>query len=246
MQKKFLIDPFPSNTPIVIPVIHSLDTKQITRNINVAINAGVKGVFLINHDFGLDQFLPIIKEIRIRFPRIWLGVNFLAVTGKFAFPILSKLESQSCIIDAYWADNACVLENSDLQLEADEIARARLNSGWGGLYFGGVAFKKQRQISKENFEDLARRAKQFIDVITTSGVATGREVDIAKVHKFRKGAGEHPIALASGITLENIKNYPNVEWFLVATGINFKDDFYNINSSRLGELVKAAKEMRLS
>ena len=133
MQKKFLNDPFPSNTPIVIPVIHSLDTKQITRNINVAINAGVKGVFLINHDFGWDQFLPIIKEIRIRFPRIWLGVNFLAVTGKFAFPILSKLESQSCIIDAYWADNACVLENSALQLEAAEIASARLNSGWGGL-----------------------------------------------------------------------------------------------------------------
>jgi len=73
-----------------LPVIHVLNNEQAELNTRLAIEGGCSGVFLINHDFGVDEFLPIIKHVRMIFPDIWLAVNFLAVTGKHAFPTLGK------------------------------------------------------------------------------------------------------------------------------------------------------------
>ena len=60
--------------------------------------------------------------------------------------------------------------------------------GWAGLYFGGVAFKKQREVRREDFEHAARVAAPYVDVVTTSGVATGRAADVAKVSRNPHGA----------------------------------------------------------
>ena len=69
---------FKSAGPVVLPVIHVLDREQAERNVRVLLNKGAAGCFLINHDFGVEQFLPIIAEVRQKFPSLWLGVNFLA------------------------------------------------------------------------------------------------------------------------------------------------------------------------
>jgi len=82
---------FERTGPVVTPVIHVLDVEQTSRNIDIALDAGVAGVFLINHDFAVEPFLPIVRTIRQRYPEIWLGLNFLAVTGEHAFPILGEL-----------------------------------------------------------------------------------------------------------------------------------------------------------
>ena len=44
------------------------------------------------------------------FPALWLGVNFLAVTGKLAFPVLGKLKREGIAVDGYWADDARIDE----------------------------------------------------------------------------------------------------------------------------------------
>lgn len=67
--------------PAVFPVIHVESFEQSKRNVIVALRQGVQGVFLINHDFLPAVLLPIIKQIRAEFPYLWLGVNFLGVTG---------------------------------------------------------------------------------------------------------------------------------------------------------------------
>ena len=64
--------------PIVTPVIHVLDRAQALRNIRLSAGAGVPGVFLINHDFPVGEFIPIITEVRKSAPNVWIGVNFLA------------------------------------------------------------------------------------------------------------------------------------------------------------------------
>ena len=97
---------FRSPGPVVTPVIHVLDFAQAARNVAVAVRAGAAGVFLINHDFEAARLVPILREVRQRWPGLWLGVNFLAVTGRDAFPILGKLEAEGCPVDAYWADDA--------------------------------------------------------------------------------------------------------------------------------------------
>jgi predicted TIM-barrel enzyme len=170
-----------------------------------------------------------------------MGVNFLAVTGKIAFPELANLESDKIRIDAYWADDARIDErwSANDQVEAEEILRVKSDCGWNGMYFGGTAFKKQRDVNPDDYERAASIACDFMDVVTTSGIATGHSADLGKISTFRAACGDMPLALASGITPENVSQYlRDVDCVLVATGINVKDDFYNIDPKRLGKLMQ--------
>ena len=235
---------FKTAGPAVLPVIHVRDAVQACRNASVAIEAGAQGVFLINHDFPHDDLLPILGEVRARFPSLWLGVNFLAVTGRNAFPVLGRLRAEGVEIDAYWADDARIDErlSSGDQAEAAEIAAARAASGWTGLYFGGTAFKKQRPVDPSDHEAAARIASGWMDAVTTSGVATGEAADRSKIAAFRRGCEDATLALASGVTPGNAAGYaPDVDAMLVATGINRRGDFYEIDPARLRRLLDAVR-----
>ncbi len=241
--------------PAVLPVIHVQDTRQTRRNIQTAISEGAQGVFLINHDFAVEEFLPILRDARSCFPALWLGVNFLGVTGREAFPVLGMLQNEGCEVDAYWADDARIDESADLkgQVEADQILRVKEQSGWRGLYFGGTAFKKQREVSRDDYSKAASLAAERMDVVTTSGVATGKQAELSKIRIFREAMSDRPLALASGITPVNVSSYvQDVDAFLVATGINFSGDFYNIDKLKLQHLIHNCRssaidtEVRLS
>ena len=48
----------------------------------------------------------------------------------------------------------------------------------------------------------------------------------------------HPLAIASGITPQNVGDYmAQGDAFLVATGVNYPDDFYNLDPRRLRQLL---------
>ena len=237
---------FKCRGPVVFPVIHVLDAAQTERNLRIVIEEGAAGAFLINHDFPVEDFLPILREVRTHFAKLWMGVNFLAVTGRDAFPILGTLQAEGCYLDAYWADDACIDERRSIddQPEAEQISAARRSSAWEGLYFGGTAFKKQREVPAEHYGEAARRATGWMDVVTTSGIATGEEADMEKIAAFRLGIGERTLALASGVTPENARRYgAEVDCFLVATGINREGDFYNIDPGRLARLMKVSQSL---
>ncbi|MEO0791591.1 MAG: BtpA/SgcQ family protein [Pseudomonadota bacterium] len=234
---------FKTSGPAVLPVIHTRDLDEALRNCHVAMRCGAQGVFLINHDFHHDQLVPILKSVRAAMPWLWLGVNFLGVTGKNAFPVLGDLQRDGCEIDAYWADDARIDERQETQTDAETIDRARNECGWTGLYFGGVAFKKQRPVAAANYGHSAKLARRHMDVITTSGVATGAAADLDKIRTFRAASEDHPVAIASGITPGNVADYaPHVDAILVATGINRDGDFYNIAPEKLSRLLANVRE----
>ena len=236
---------FKTAGPAVLPVIHVIDAAQAERNVRVLIGEGAAGCFLINHDFGVDRFLPIIAHVRRKFPALWMGVNFLAVTGKDAFPVLGKLQRDGVLVDGYWADDARIDERraADEQTEARDIAVARAASGWNGLYTGGTCFKKQRDVAAEHYEYSASLATTFMDAVCTSGMATGQAADKGKIDIFRRGIGDHAMTLASGITPENAHQYMNqVDGFMVATGVNIDGDFYNLSASKLARLIRLTRE----
>ena len=232
---------FGQSGPVVLPVIHVLDSKRTLANIDVLLGQGARGCFLINHDFEIAPFLPIIRDVRAHHPDLWMGVNFLATTGLEAFPILAKLEREGCRVDAYWADDARIDEHADQQTEAQAITDAK--DGWSGLYFGGTAFKKQRPIEVGDYAQAAKTACDWMDVVTTSGLATGIEADDDKIATFRSAIGEQSLALASGITPQNAHRYAEVDCFMVATGINYHDNFYDIDPKRLGHLLCVAESL---
>ncbi|MEL7116550.1 MAG: adenine phosphoribosyltransferase [Pseudomonadota bacterium] len=229
---------FASHGPVVLPVIHVLETARTLENIDVLTRAGAPGCFLINHDFGVPPFLDILREVRAARPDIWLGVNFLAVTARLALPTLVELQKDGVRIDGYWADDARIHERLDQQIEAEETQLAR--QGWDGLYFGGTAFKKQRPVAPNEYAKAARIARDWMDVVTTSGAATGVEAEDAKIATFRQAIGDAPLALASGITPDNAHRYREVDCFMVATGINHDGNFYDINPARLARLTDVA------
>ena len=243
MNRSEFYDFFGDRAPIILPVIHVIDHDQTANNIETLIDAGISGCFLINHDFGVDRFLPIIRSIRACYTDFWIGLNFLAVTGRDAFPVLAALGEQGCRIDAYWADDARIEECKDQQIEAGEIQNIREQTGWIGLYFGGTAFKKQREVNPADYAKSAEIASGFMDVVTTSGIATGNAAEISKMAAFRSALPDTPIALASGITPENATDYEMVDCFMVATGVNITDDFYNIDPSKLGLLISKCHKM---
>jgi predicted TIM-barrel enzyme len=234
---------FKAPGPVVLPVIHVLDTPRTVENVRILVGEGAAGCFLINHDFGVPQFEPIIHGVREAFPSLWMAVNFLAVTGRDAFPVLGKLQADGCQVDGYWADDARIAERSELQREANVIDKAREASGWQGLYFGGTAFKKQREVDPANYQQAASKASAHMDVITTSGVATGHEADLSKIEAFRAGIGDRPLALASGITPDNAHAYADVDCFMVATGINHQGNFYDIDPARLNRLMRITRKL---
>ena len=247
MKRQDFRQKFRAAGPVVLPVVHVLDQHQAHGNIQTAKDGGCPGVFLINHDFEKDRLIPIIREMRKAFPDVWLGVNFLAVTGKFAFPILGELQAEGVPVDGYWADDARIDERraEDDQPEAEEIAEIRRQSGWTGLYMGGTAFKKQRDVAPAQYGKSARIATRYMDVVVTSGVATGHAADLSKIDTFREHCGDTALGLASGITPENASQYADaVDLFMVATGINFDGDFYNIDPKRLNELMKRTGQVR--
>lgn len=241
--KKF----FKTTGPAILPVIHVLDLEQTVRNILIGTTEGVPGVFLINHDFPYPELLPIIKQVRQCFPALWFGVNFLGVTGREAFPVLGGLYAQGVKVDAYWADDARIDERAGEQKEADDIAGIRESSGWDGLYFGGTAFKKQREVEVVDYGLSAEIASRYMDSVTTSGVATGKPAALSKMETFRRGCGDNPLAVASGVTPDNVGDYADmVDAILVATGINHPGDFYNIDPARLQRLISSARRVSIS
>ena len=246
MNRLELREQFLVSGTAVFPVIHVLDHAQTAANIEIALAHNCAGIFLINHDFGVEEFLPIVRSIRRQYPELWLGLNFLAVTGKDAFPILATLSREGCEIDGYWADDARIDERREYtdQPEAQEIQSVKKESDWKGLYMGGTAFKKQRPVKPSDYLRSAQIACQWMDVVMTSGIATGEEAGTDKVAVFRKGVEECALGLASGITPDNIEHYAlELDVILVATGINYVDDFYNIDPDRLKKLMSKLNSM---
>jgi predicted TIM-barrel enzyme len=77
-----------------------------------------------------------------------------------------------------------------------------------------------------------------MDVITTSGMATGSAPAVEKIRSMREAIGKHPLAIASGMTPENVSQFmPYADAFLVATGISKSS--YELDPAKVAAFVKA-------
>jgi len=197
----------------VLPVIHASTKEQALRNAEIARDAGCDGIFLINHVIGCHTLLEIHATVAAAYPNWWIGLNCLGLNPAAAF---SKVTAQA---GGIWVDNAMIEEDLEQQDDADAIESARRSAGWPGLYFGGVAFKYQRSVV--DVQRAALIARNYMDVVTTSGSGTGMAANVAKIRAMKAALGDFPLAIASGITPANIHEYLTcADCYLVATGIS--------------------------
>ncbi|MFO7797100.1 MAG: BtpA/SgcQ family protein [Promethearchaeati archaeon] len=217
-------------------VIHVKNETQALRQSELAFQKKGDGIFLINHDFWHDKLYKIYKKVRESHSDQWIGLNCLVL-----MPLQFFSTDFPKDINGLWDDNIELDENSDTQTYAQKVLDKIKECRWDGLYFGGIAFKYQKKV--ENIEKMTKIASKYTDVITTSSVATGISADLNKISLMAKIAHQHNshLAVASGITPNNVENYPDADCFLVATGIS--KDFYTIDSQKLELLVSEIKDM---
>lgn len=185
-------------------VVHTLTDAQVIANADVAMGNGADGVFVIDQNMrDPDLVGRVIPALRKRVP--WLGVNLLRRSPGAVVQDLHGL------VDAVWSDTSHFPE---------EVVAARERTGWEGRWFGGLAFKytADEKADASRIADLVAMSRD-IDVVTTSGPATGSPAPRSKVDAFRKALGDRPLALASGVSAENVGLFPDVDCFIVASSL---------------------------
>lgn len=221
-----------SNRHVILPVIHVVNEGQAARNVQISRDAGADGVFLINHGLPWWELLSIQRTVAARHESWWIGVNCLDLPPQDVFRRIDNT------VAGVWVDNALIDEDKTIQPDAEAVNEAKAKAGWNGLYFGGVAFKYQRQV--EDLASAATIASHYMDVVTTSGPGTGHAASLDKIGAMKRALGDTPLAIASGITPENVRSYLEIaDCFLVATGIS--KSFEELDQSRTTALVRTVR-----
>ena len=212
-------------------VIHVKDVEHALRETEVAMDCGADGVFLINHGISPITILDSALYINDRLGDIWIGVNLLGVLNQEAIKLVKDIN----FINGLWCDNAHINDDGSTNDMSRAIMFKETLSDSHIKYFGGFAFKYQ--VQPNNLAEAAIKAKEFVDIITTSGPATGRAAELFKISEIKKAIGNHPLAVASGITPDNAYSYlPHVDYMLVATGIS--KNFEELDPIKVKQLVE--------
>lgn len=194
---------------VFLPVIHPTGQLGSLLSIHTAVACGADGVFLIDQGMDEGKVLALCKEVNKHFPTLWVGLNLLQTGGQ----TIAKLATlQRLKVGGIWKDRAA------------SVDYAKVDSGWSGLTFGGVAFKGQKAVHPDDLAAETERWGALLDVVTTSGDQTGSPPSVEKIRTMHQALaaidGAPPLALASGITVDNVSDFlPYASAYLVATGI---------------------------
>jgi hypothetical protein len=200
---------------VFLPVIHPVSKETVLASIQTAVDCEADGIFLINQGMSTSELLAFIPEIHRRYDTLWIGINLLGSNPEDVIGLITGLP-----VGGIWSDDASIDERSAAQPAGERFRQVRQNNGWDGLYFGGVAFKYQRKVPDALLPTAAKHACPWMDVITSSGPGTGYAASVEKAKALRSGAGTHPLALASGVSPENVAGFlPYVDAYLVASEI---------------------------
>lgn len=208
----------------IIPVIHIVDDEQVFSNIEVCLQQGVTKVMLINMRGSGDKVTrTMLTQVKRTYHDLWVGINLLGsgVVEMIAHPM------EGTVPEAVWSDRL---------LHSLEVEKAG-GRKFGGMLFGGFYFKYQAQ--PKDLDAACKDVVKCVDVVTTSGPATGLEADLGKLMAIRQRIGSHPFAVASGVDSMNVKRYRGLmDYALVASSITSPQEY--ILPHRLSDLLENA------
>lgn len=221
-----------SKSTKIWPVIHLVSTEKALHNAGIAARCGCEGVFVIHHDGDAGEVDRMGAEVMREFPALKVGVNYLGLPADKALAKSLALGAQ-----ATWVDKGGVT-SAGVESIARDVA-GRLKDVPEHLFFCSVAFKYQPVERDPAAAALA--AAQLGMIPTTSGVGTGVAPEASKLHAMRAALGSHPLAVASGITPDNVYELGRfITHILVATGVS--RDFHTLDEQLLMKLVAGASE----
>ena len=121
----------------------------------------VDGIFLINTMCESEILFSSYKFIRDKYPKKWIGVNFVAES---LYQFFGKYYDRS--YDGIWTDNA-QLTNKEYQNDALLMINQFERKAFGGLYFGGICVRKMEADKTGIYIDNACR---YTDILTISNM----------------------------------------------------------------------------
>lgn len=227
----------------IFPVVHVNDISQAVEQSGMAFEMGANGVYLIDHhnSFSPEPLKTAFNKVATQYPDSFIGLNLLqhrSAARSLAF-LHSRLHSGSLtrLPDGLWADVADreKQEFLDMRHEFDELANIR--------YLGGVAFKYTSTFTDdpERAAAEATRLAPFVDVVTTSGQETGMAPSSEKIQAMKAAIGSKPLAVASGISADNLADYNgNIDQLLVSSSIETRPYSGVFDPTKLRELIDVA------
>lgn len=255
-----------ASKPLVLPVIHHLDYQTSYAQAALALNFGADGVFFISHHGEDAQLFAPALDLKETFPDKLVGVNLLKSSALTALKsVMYPQVGTRHMLDMVWAD-APGVSSMEVSSTACDIAQILVDhpvhavpyppKGRVSHFFASVAFKYQP--AEPDPGTAAIKAWQLGMIPTTSGPATGQSPTVEKIVAMREALDEYalgqavmrrgrpgevlraPLAIASGMTVENVKAFlPYATHFLVSTGISSDD--YHFDAAKLDAFVQAVK-----
>jgi hypothetical protein len=181
-----LQDHFGDKELAFLPAVLAADEGEALRHVDAARHAGADGVFLVSHGIGHRQLLDIARSAIRRHPDYFVGVNCRDLRPQDVF---SRVPDG---VRGIWSDNPGLERGAGDTMATTR--QARLDAGWLGLYFGGIALN---EAALETGLKTALRATESIDVLTLGGPTYGKALSANAIRAVRETVGSHPLALAS-------------------------------------------------
>jgi hypothetical protein len=214
---------------IFIPVIHCLPSMDPLKQRDLALEEGADGVIYICHESGYeDGFL--LTHIAKTPPEGLIGLNLLQSRDN---ELRMLMEDHRCEtrerLNFLW---------TDLQPSPFGGTYAKLATLLKGLadlenpipLAAGCTFKGQAMIGDSLLQAFSKQCQGSMDILTTSGPRTGVPASPERVAMIEKG--DCLLALASGVSVENAKTFPNIDMFFVSSSIEFLNGIFDRHKVR--------------
>lgn len=202
---------------VVIHILHDKNTdmcKYTCNQVKIAFDNGASGVFLTIGDATISpqQIIDCYKYVRRIYNNQFIGINFMC-NHKIAAELIPE------DANALWIDKG--LGSIDYYDEINETKNILKCRNWNGLYFGVANY--------DDLKNLYWESSNYFDVCVTSGVSTGISIDPEILEIVSSKANNTPLALASGININNVGDFiSHVKYFIVGTGVEKCSEDENI------------------
>ena len=220
---------------ILLPVLSCYTIEQFQMNIKILqerhAKGQIQGVWITSANSDISTLQSVLRWSKMTYPELWIGVNLIGETFVRAFQFLETDRP-----DGIWMDKSYITENKIQTVPVliqDQFARLK----WNGLYFGGVLFKYQEH--KGDPINLCLNAIPWVDVLCTSGAATGTPITDEKLNIIVNAtAGNIPIAITSGISAKNVNQlFGKANIYMFRESVVYPDE--NLNTEMLDQLISA-------
>lgn len=229
---------------------------EVWRDAEALVDAGVNGLMLEN--FGDTPFFPrnvppwttahmaaLAVETRRRFD-IPLGINVLRNDARAALAVAHASGAQFVRVNVL--AGARVTDQGVLEGVAHELLRDRkLLRAEGTSILADVNVKHSAPLGSVKLEnevaDLIDRAGA--DGIIVSGTGTGKAADVNELERVKAVAGETPVFVGSGVSLDSVDDYSALaDGFIVGSFFKVDGRVENpVDASRVKEFMKKLRSL---